>query len=67
MFLNYRSPSDPAIPFASSLVWLIWITYQSGMLDHWGERYKYFERYVLKGGGGGYIQVVVFMYMYNTV
>ena len=31
-------PSDPTIPFAYSCVYWILITYQKGILDHWGER-----------------------------
>ena len=29
-------PIDPAIPFAYSCVCWIWIRYQKGILDHWG-------------------------------
>ena len=53
-------PSDPAIPFEYSCVYWILITYQKGILDHWGE-HEVSWIYCF-GKGGGYIQVVIQLY-----
>ena len=46
-------PSDPAIPFAYSCVYRILITYQKGILDHWGERCSILDLLFWERGGGG--------------
>ena len=55
-------PSDPAIPFAYSCVYWIYITYQKGILDHWGERCSILDLLFLERGG-----VAKFKLSYNNV
>ena len=51
--------SDPAIPFAYNCFYWIYITYQKGILDHWGERWSIFD--LLFGERG----VAIFKLLYN--